>query len=400
MTMKWISICKLRDTFLAEGISGCGFEGDSSATSSYLHHQYIGISMSNLIETIQNNITDISGTEMMSHLHFSAIVESRPDTVKRAMERLATKGIINVTPLAEHTGYRNQTREVLWVNERDSYIVMAQLSPEFTADLVDSWKEYREIAERATAGQDVQEDLVRITVREAVKSPRPAFAIRKILDQATNLAEAVHNITHCSPNLSPEDNDRLYIGTLSAIEYVYKGRAHDAIDGDGDVVALKADKEQAIRMVVQKQKALHKGRESRLRTIVEGMEVVGEVDDTPHVNFIVPRHSFTFNRMYEAVGNRFVRSRSYNIWREITDSVLRNMEVDMSAIDLSAPLEIVYHFGKVDAHDVDNLVKSITDAIADRWLGGDDNNITAFKLTSEIVNSYDRGFIDVTIRNI
>ncbi|MCF7647314.1 Rha family transcriptional regulator [Bacillus subtilis] len=76
----------------------------------------------------------------MSSLQIADVVKSRHDDVKRSIRRLAEKGVIQLPPLAEVRNHLNQKVEVYNVIERDSYIVVAQLSPEFTAALVDEWQ--------------------------------------------------------------------------------------------------------------------------------------------------------------------------------------------------------------------------------------------------------------------
>ncbi|HBS7092403.1 TPA: Rha family transcriptional regulator [Klebsiella pneumoniae] len=76
-------------------------------------------------------------------------VGSRPSDVKRSIERLAKSGVIQLPPMAkvENKQSVSPNRFVsVYVFEgeqgkRDSIIVVAQLSPEFTARLVDRWQE-------------------------------------------------------------------------------------------------------------------------------------------------------------------------------------------------------------------------------------------------------------------
>jgi len=76
----------------------------------------------------------------MSSREIAEVVESRHDSVKRTMETLAEKQLIAFTQTVEkETGGRPGS--IYHVNKRDSYIVVAQLSPEFTARLVDRWQE-------------------------------------------------------------------------------------------------------------------------------------------------------------------------------------------------------------------------------------------------------------------
>lgn len=77
----------------------------------------------------------------MSSLEISELVESRHDKVKQSIERLSARGVIQLPPLGEVKNHLGQTVSVYLVCKRDSYIVVAQLSPEFTARLVDRWQE-------------------------------------------------------------------------------------------------------------------------------------------------------------------------------------------------------------------------------------------------------------------
>lgn len=84
-------------------------------------------------------------TQMMTSREIADLVESRHDSVKRAIERLIERGVITSPPLVEKadTGGR-PVSEYLFLGDkgkRDSIVVVAQLSPEFTARLVDRWQE-------------------------------------------------------------------------------------------------------------------------------------------------------------------------------------------------------------------------------------------------------------------
>lgn len=85
-----------------------------------------------------------SSAASMTSLEISELVEARHDSVKRAVERLATRAVITLPPLVEKpTSGRPSTYYVFEGEQgkRDSYVVVAQLSPEFTARLVDRWQE-------------------------------------------------------------------------------------------------------------------------------------------------------------------------------------------------------------------------------------------------------------------
>ncbi|WP_205938244.1 Rha family transcriptional regulator [Rhizobium leguminosarum] len=81
----------------------------------------------------------------MSSREIGDLLDTRHDSVKRTIERLAEKDLVRFTPSVEtsHEGAGSRPVEVYLVNERDSYVVVAQLSPEFTARLVDYWQEHK-----------------------------------------------------------------------------------------------------------------------------------------------------------------------------------------------------------------------------------------------------------------
>ena len=81
-------------------------------------------------------------TRTMSSQEIADLVGSRHDNVKTAIDRLAVKGVISQPALQDGARAANGVvvTEYL-VNKRDSFVVVAQLSPEFTAALVDRWQE-------------------------------------------------------------------------------------------------------------------------------------------------------------------------------------------------------------------------------------------------------------------
>ncbi|MEM7237409.1 MAG: phage antirepressor KilAC domain-containing protein [Pseudomonadota bacterium] len=85
----------------------------------------------------------------MSSREIADLLEKRHDKVKQSIERLVEKGIIEKPPLDdEHEstttptgGRRKYTTSVYHLGKRDTFVVVAQLSPEFTARVVDRWQE-------------------------------------------------------------------------------------------------------------------------------------------------------------------------------------------------------------------------------------------------------------------
>lgn len=77
----------------------------------------------------------------MSSQQIADLVGSRHDKVKQSIERLAERTAIQLPPMGEVRNHLGQTVSVYLVCKRDSFVVVAQLSPEFTAALVDRWQE-------------------------------------------------------------------------------------------------------------------------------------------------------------------------------------------------------------------------------------------------------------------
>ena len=91
----------------------------------------------------------------MSSREIAELVESRHDKVKQSITRLVARGVIVQPPMGDEQDVdamgRPRTTSVLLLTKRDSYVVVAQLSPEFTARLVDRWQELEEAAQRSPA---------------------------------------------------------------------------------------------------------------------------------------------------------------------------------------------------------------------------------------------------------
>lgn len=93
---------------------------------------------------LTGNLAVQSEVVTMSSLDIAALVGSRHDSVKRAIERLANSGAVTLPPVVEKPTAGRPTTVYVFEGEkgkRDSIVVVAQLSPEFTAKLVDRWQE-------------------------------------------------------------------------------------------------------------------------------------------------------------------------------------------------------------------------------------------------------------------
>lgn len=128
-----------------------------------------------------NTLTLVAGALTMSSHEISELVESRHDSVKRAVERCAERGAISLPPLVEvkiQRERRAESVEVYRLDKRSSLIVVAQLCPEFTARIVDRWLE-----------------LEAKVAQPAIQIPTTlAGALRLAADQAEQLALAAPKV--------------------------------------------------------------------------------------------------------------------------------------------------------------------------------------------------------------
>lgn len=131
----------------------------------------------------------------MSSLEIAEMVNSRHDKVKQSIERLADRGVIVRPPMVdEHSedamGRTRVTQVYVFSGargKRDSIIAVAQLSPEFTARLVDRWQELEEqqsqqapkipatYAEALRLAAEQAEQIERQQQALAIAAPKVAF---------------------------------------------------------------------------------------------------------------------------------------------------------------------------------------------------------------------------------
>jgi phage antirepressor YoqD-like protein len=84
----------------------------------------------------------INTTKTMTSREIADLVESRHDHVKTSIERLAKSGAISQPATRYGAKSANGVSEAVYVIcQRDTYVIVAQLSPAFTARLVDRWQE-------------------------------------------------------------------------------------------------------------------------------------------------------------------------------------------------------------------------------------------------------------------
>lgn len=121
------------------------------------------------------------GVVTMSSREIATLVQSKHGDVKRSAERLKAAGLLTA-PLAqfdfEHNG--NVYQEYRF-NKRDSLVLVARLSPEFTAAVVDRWQELEN--------------------KSAIPQTLPE-ALRLAADMAEQNAQLAHKVQQDAPKVA------------------------------------------------------------------------------------------------------------------------------------------------------------------------------------------------------
>lgn len=143
-----------------------------------------------------NNLLSFAEVAMvptMSSNQMAELTQTRHDSVKRTIETLADKGLVTLPQIVEvsNPGSGPRTITVYHLNERDSYVVVARLSPQFTAALVDYWQATKKpapvalpdfnnpaIAARAWAEQYEQAEQARAKLEQQKPAVEYAEALR------------------------------------------------------------------------------------------------------------------------------------------------------------------------------------------------------------------------------
>ncbi|EIZ2107681.1 Rha family transcriptional regulator [Salmonella enterica] len=139
---------------------------------------------------MKTQITFIGEQASMTHKEIAELVNSRPDNVKVSIERLAERGVIRLPAMQEIEEINNLgltvKREYYHFEgeqgKRDSIVVVAQLSPEYTAQLVDHWQELETMVQS-------------LGYSESQPAPQPTSANENILSLARVVAEATASAT-------------------------------------------------------------------------------------------------------------------------------------------------------------------------------------------------------------
>ncbi|HIA4174574.1 TPA: Rha family transcriptional regulator [Escherichia coli] len=131
----------------------------------------------------------------MTSIEIAELVGSRSDNVKISIERLAKSGVIQLPALQvfekiNNLGLRRSVEAYVFEGEqgkRDSIIVVAQLSPEFTARLVDRWRELEEQARQPLT----EIEMIAAMAANAVQQQKRLHVVESKVSQVVETVEQI-----------------------------------------------------------------------------------------------------------------------------------------------------------------------------------------------------------------
>lgn len=174
--------------------------------------------------SIMNALAVPSGAPLtMSSREIAELVGLRHDNVKRTIETLIARGTIGI-PQSEEIPTATKPVRVFLLEKRSSLIVVAQLSPEFTARIVDRWQELEDGAKAIAVPQTLAEALrLAADLSERHEAARAALAIAEpkaaALDRIAT-ASGSTCITNAAKDLQMAP--RALFAWLSAHRWIYR----------------------------------------------------------------------------------------------------------------------------------------------------------------------------------
>ncbi len=139
----------------------------------------------------------------MSSREIAALVQSKHSDVKRSAERLAVGGVLTA-PLAQFEFEHNGNRYFEYrFNKRDSLVLVARLSPEFTAAVVDRWQELesksqlsQSLPEALRLAADLADEKLALESQLALAAPKVEFVDQYVMAKGSMGFRAVCKLLH------------------------------------------------------------------------------------------------------------------------------------------------------------------------------------------------------------
>ncbi|ELC7036195.1 Rha family transcriptional regulator [Salmonella enterica] len=134
----------------------------------------------------------ITTTPSMTSIEIAELVGKRHDNVKRTIKTLIFRGVITSPQIEEKPTAGRPTTYYLFEGEqgkRDSIIVVAQLCPEFTARLVDRWRELEEERRRPKSQAELIAEMALLNLEQERR-------LNQVEAQLNQVTEKVEQIKH------------------------------------------------------------------------------------------------------------------------------------------------------------------------------------------------------------
>ena len=154
-----------------------------------------------------------NGTDArMTSKEIADLLETQHGNVRISIERLAKKGVIQLPPMqlvedSQSLSPNNKTNVYYFTGEqgkRDSIIVVAQLSPEFTARLVDRWQALEKAMQQPQIDLPADPIMAQLAVLQSVREKQLALESKQQV-LAVGFAETRHEVATLKQNMRVEN---------------------------------------------------------------------------------------------------------------------------------------------------------------------------------------------------
>ena len=163
--------------------------------------------------------------QTMSSREIADLVEIRHDNAKRTIDKLFSDGLISRPQIEDGIKSANGVIEKLYiVGKRDSFVIVAQLSPAFTARLVDRWQELESQAkfvlpqtlpDALRLAADLADQKNRVEAELALVAPKA-----KAFDRVSTFADGALCLTDAAKIL--QQQPKRFFVWLKEIQWIFK----------------------------------------------------------------------------------------------------------------------------------------------------------------------------------
>jgi phage regulator Rha-like protein len=134
----------------------------------------------------------------MTSREIADLVEKRHDSVKRTIDTLVERGVIQppqivIAERINGLGLIQKSEHYVFTHEhkRDTFVVVAQLSPEFTAKLVDRWQELEAAAASTSQQVSIQSDAYTLPYQPTLEIQVLELTMRRLRVSETSMIRMI-----------------------------------------------------------------------------------------------------------------------------------------------------------------------------------------------------------------